>query len=147
MLLTEEEVMNKQLYELILAIKRKCQSHEEEIRKELDLSQAEFNALLVLNPDEKIPGNTLAERMALSASRSSRVLTKLMQHGYVTSQFKPEDRRSVQIELTPSGVKTKMAILKRMEACDKKICAELNDAQVKKIKSSLELLIEALSPE
>ncbi|NQT25374.1 MarR family transcriptional regulator [candidate division KSB1 bacterium] len=136
--------MSMQLFELILAIKRKCQSSEYQIQKDLGLSPAIFGALLVLQPDETILVNELAERMALSPSRSSRVLTKLMEKKYVNAKFKPDDRRSVEIILTASGKKTKSAIIKRMQECETRICSNLEDCQIDEIKSSLELLLKAL---
>jgi len=135
--------MSAQLFELILAVKRTCQSNEYHIQKELGLSPAIFSALLVLQPDETINGNELAERMALSPSRSSRVLFKLMEKKYVLSKFKPDDRRSVEIKLTASGKKIKSAIMKRMQECEKRICSNLNKSQISKIRESLELLLEA----
>ena len=134
----------KKLFELILAIKRKCQSNEDRIQVDLQLSQAEFNSLIVLNPGEEILGNELADRMALSPSRSSRVLGKLLENGYVTANYVPEDRRSVRISLTDSGRKMKTKILDHMGECETRICANFDDCQIDRIKESLELLVEAL---
>lgn len=136
--------MERKLFELVLSIKRKCQANEDVIQNDLGISQAEFNALLVLNPDEEIFGNTLAERMSLSPSRSSRVLAKLTNNGYVNAVFKPNDRRSVLISLTKSGVQMKENILKRMEVCENRICGNFNQQQIDQIKKSLELLEKAL---
>lgn len=136
--------MSQALFELILAIKRKCQSIEEGIRKDMGITHAEFNALLVLNPGEQINGNELADRMVLSPSRSSRVLSNLMNHGYVTSQFQPDDRRSVQIDLTEKGKKAKAEIIKRMQKCERRFSSGLNDAQMAEIRNSLQLLLDVL---
>jgi hypothetical protein len=72
--------MSRRFFELILAVKRKCQRNEEEIQEELGLSQAEFNALIVLEEGRR--SGCAFERMAV-ASRGSRVLDPLVTDGYV----------------------------------------------------------------
>jgi DNA-binding MarR family transcriptional regulator len=132
--------MSRHLFELILSIKRKCQSNEEEIQDELGLSQAEFNGLIVLKPGQKILGFDLADRMGLSPSRGSRVLNKLVNEGYVKTQVKPNDRRTVLIGLTAKGTRKKKRILSRMEACENRIHKKLTKRQVSQTRRALELL-------
>lgn len=132
--------MSRKLFELILSIKRKCVSNEEKIQNELNLSQAEFNGLLALNPEEPISGNTFADRLSLSPSRGSRVLNKLATKKYVQTTFIPTDRRSVSISLSSSGLEMKNQIEKRMEACESRICSAYNKRQVDDIKQALVLL-------
>ncbi len=134
----------KNLFELILSIKRKCQANEDRIQQEMGISQAEFNGLLVLNPDESVPGAEFAQRMGLSPSRGSRVLTKLMKSGYVNSEFKPDDRRSVSIRLTQNGIKMKNQIYNRMQACETRICSGIDHCKIDQIREALVLLEQAL---
>ncbi|UCG56745.1 MAG: MarR family transcriptional regulator [Phycisphaerales bacterium] len=136
--------MSRRLFELILSIKRKCQSNEEQIQDELGLSQAEFNGLIVLEPGQKILGFDFADRMGLSPSRGSRVLNKLVTEGYVKTQVKADDRRTVLIGLTAKGTRKKKRILGRMEACENRISAKLTKRQIGQIRSALSLLEEAL---
>lgn len=132
------------LFELILSIKRKCQANEDRIQEEMGISQAEFNGLLVLNPDEALPGAEFAQRMGLSPSRGSRVLTKLMDSGYVNTEFKPGDRRSVSISLTNDGVSIKSRIYDRMQECETRICSGMDECRIDQIREALELLEQAL---
>lgn len=134
----------RNLFELILSIKRKCQANEDRIQEEIGISQAEFNGLLVLNPDEALPGAEFAQRMGLSASRGSRVLTKLMNSGYVHSEFKPGDRRSVSISLTDNGETMKSRIFNRMQECETRICSGMDECKIDQIREALELLEQAL---
>jgi len=136
--------MEPQLFELILSIKRKCQSNEDRIQKELKISQGEFNGLICLHPDDKILASHFAERMGLSASRGSRVLYKLSSNGYVNTAARPDDRRSMSVCLTFSGLKMKNEIQKRMQACESRICSSLSEKQVNKIKDALIVLDQAL---
>ena len=132
--------MSRPFFELILAIKRKCQRNEEEIQGELGLSRAEFNALIVLEEGQEISGCELAERMALSPSRGSRVLDLLVTDGYVKTAAGSADRRALVISLTPKGRRAKQRIIDHMEACERRICGVLDDWTVSQIKYALESL-------
>jgi DNA-binding MarR family transcriptional regulator len=132
--------MSGRLFELILAVKRKCQRNEEQIQEELGLSQAQFNALIVLEDGQEISGNELAERMALSSSRSSRVLNTLAVDGYVKALPGPRDRRAIVISLTPKGRRAKQRITEHMETCERRICGGLDAESVGQVKRALESL-------
>jgi len=136
--------MSEHLFELILAVKRKCQGNEEQIQNELGLSQAEFNALIVLDDQREVSGCEFSERMALSPSRGSRVLNKLVTDSYAKALAGPSDRREIAISLTPEGKLAKQQIIGHMEACESRICAGLDQTNVEQIKHALKLLEAAL---
>ena len=141
----QEDCMEPTLFELILSIKRKCLSNEEKIQNELKLTPAEFNGLLVLFPKEEILGSVFAERMRLSPSRGSRVLGRLMKGGYVQTDSKPENRRSVFISLTQSGLQMKKKIVNRMQTCENQICSPFSRKEIESMKQTLIQLEQALS--
>ena len=128
------------MFESILAVKRKCQGNEERIQEELRISQAQFNALIVLDDQQEVSGCEFAGRMALSPSRGSRVLSKLVAGGYVKALTGPSDRREIAISLTPEGRRARQRIMEHMEACESRICAGLDRTSVEQIKHALELL-------
>ncbi len=132
--------MNKCFFELILAIKRKCECNEGQIRKEVGLSQAEFNGLLVLNDDQEISGCVFSQRMGLSPSRGSRVLNALVVDGYVKTRISSEDRRTVLISLSDRGRRTRKKIMSYAAVCEDRIRAGLGHAEIGKIRESLERL-------
>lgn len=136
--------MSRRLFELILAIKRKCQCSEEQIQAELGLSPAEFNGLIVLNGDQEVLGCEFSRRMGLSPSRGSRVLNTLVAHGYVRTQLCPDDRRAILISLTGRGERMKEQITERMKKCEKRICDRLDHFGCVQVTEALELLEMAL---
>ena len=69
--------MNRRLFELILAVKRRCQCNEEQIQEELGLTASQFHGLIVLDAGGEVAGCEFARRMGLSPSRGSRVLNKI----------------------------------------------------------------------
>ncbi len=136
--------MSRRFFELILALKRRCQKNEEEIQEELGLSQAEFNALIVLDEGQEVSGCAFAERMALSPSRGSRVLDLLVKDGYVKTTVGSADRRAIVISLTAEGKRAKQKIVDHMEACERRICRALDERTVSQIKEALESLTTVL---
>lgn len=132
--------MSRCLFEVILAVKRKCQCNEEQIREELGLSQAEFHGLLVLARAEEMTGCEFARGMGLSPSRASRVLDRLVIGGYAARRSDTEDRRTIQVCLTTRGGRMSRRIMGRMRACEDRICGHLDEVEVRQVRRALELL-------
>lgn len=132
--------MSRPFFELILAIKRKCQCTEEQIRDQLGLSAAQFHGLIVLEEGAELPGGEFARRMGLSPSRGSRVLNRLVTDGYVATRICPDDRRAMEIALTAKGKQMKGRILGRMQACESRICDRLDDPRLQQVREALETL-------
>jgi len=136
--------MDAHLFELVLSIKRKCLSTEEEVQKELKLSPAEFNGLLSIKSGEQVSGNVFAERMGLSPSRGSRVLWRLVSRGFIRMEVDAEDRRNIVVSLTPQGRNMKKRLENRMLKCEGKVLSALPQDMVEEIKESLSVLEKAM---
>ena len=136
--------MNAHLFELVLSIKRKCLSTEEQVQKELDLSPAEFSGLLSIKSRERVSGNVFSERMGLSPSRGSRVLWRLVSRGFIRMEVDAEDRRNIVISLSPQGKNMKKRLNQRMLKCERKILSSLPEEMVDEIKGSLSVLEKAM---
>jgi len=136
--------MEKRLFELIIAIRKKCLYTEEKIRSELKLTPGEFNGLLAVEPGERILGHTFSRRTGLSPSRGSRVIGRLMQSGFVQSETVPENRRSMEVFLTQKGKTMRKTIENRMEECEKRFTSQLDENQITDIKQALEQLADVM---
>ena len=132
--------MSRCLFEVILAVKRKCQCNEEESREELGLSQAEFHGLLVLAGAQELTGCEFARRMGLSPSRASRVLDRLVIGGFAVRRSDAEDRRAIQVCQTARGRRMSRRIMDCMRACEDRICGHLDEVKVRQVRRALELL-------
>jgi len=136
--------MDKPLFQRIFSIKQKCSSREEAIRRDLGVNHSEFHALLSLTLETAVQGNVLAERMSLSPSRASRVVSKLLEKNFIQTEYHPHDRRSQFIRLTESGQEMKEAIESRLQLCERRILDKYSDQDVRVIKWALGLLDDAL---
>jgi DNA-binding MarR family transcriptional regulator len=132
--------MSRRLFELILAVRRKCQGNEEQIQRELSLSPAEFNGLIVMGEARETTGCEFAGRMALSPSRGSRVLSLLVADGYARTRLSPKDRRTILVSLTSKGKKARQRMFEQMEACEGRICRGLGPQELAQVRDALEIL-------
>jgi DNA-binding MarR family transcriptional regulator len=136
--------MNEQLFELILAVKRKCQGNEDEICGCLGLSQAELHGLLVLEGRQEILGGDFSGRMGLSPSRGSRVLNRLVTDGLAQAHLGSDDRRTIRVGLTGKGRRTRGQIAKKMRACEDRIRSRLNEQDLEQVRKALKQLTAVL---
>lgn len=136
--------MDPKLFKLIISIRKKCMQTEEKIRSELDLTPGEFNGLLCLDPEEKIIGSEFSQRLGLSPSRGSRVISRMWKNGFIHLEQVPDNRRSVEASLTANGIKMKKKVEARMEECEKRITSQLSEKDSSKIHQALTMLVEAM---
>ena len=134
----------KRLFELIMDIRRKCLRTEETIRGRLRLSPAEFNGLMSIEPGEKAATNYFAEQMELSPSRASRVISSLMNKGFMAQEQQRDDRRRFNVFLTRRGEEMRERIFTEMSECEKKITDQLSEAEYLKIREALILLSKTM---
>lgn len=113
--------MNKKVIDLIFQVKSGCHAKEDEIREKLNLSPAEFRAILTLEPGAAVPCNVLSKKMFLSVSRGSRVIEKLLKGRLIRETKGEKDRRIINVMLTDKGIKAQERILKVFEECEREI--------------------------
>ncbi len=68
------------------------------------------------------------------------MLDRLVTDGYVKTAAGPVDRRAIVVSLTPKGRRAKQRIVDHMEACERRVCSDLDDRTVSQIKNALESL-------
>ena len=75
--------------------------------KEYDLSTPQFNVLRILRGQKGKPASLacVQERMVDRNSNTTRLVDKLIKKGWVNRRVCPSNRRMVEIEITPAGLK------------------------------------------
>lgn len=117
---------------------------DERIRRETDLSPAEYRALHSIRNGETISSAEFSERMDLSPSRGSRVIDQLIESGYCSRSGSAGDRRVVFIELTDEGGRTKERIEAITGICEEEIRNRLTQSELTKVYEGIDLLLKAL---
>ena len=136
--------MEQRLFEMIMQIRKNCLRTEEKIRTQLYLTPGEFNGLLSIEPGKKISGTIFSQRMVLSPSRGSRVISKLCENGYISMHIVPDNRRSVEASLTKKGIAMQKQLEESMSECEEKITSQLTPMQTEEIKRALKILIDVM---
>jgi len=129
--------MNNKIIDLIFELKSGCFSKEDSIRKELQLSPAEFRGILALTPKTVIPCHILAQKMGLSVSRSSRVVDKMMKNGFLKEVKYKGDKRILNVTLAAKGEKARTKIREMLDDCEKRIEGKMSGREIETLSASL----------
>jgi MarR family transcriptional regulator, organic hydroperoxide resistance regulator len=132
------------LMNLIYQFKSGCVNSELEIMMQFGLSPAEYNGIASLDPGEEVCGTTVSEKMNLSPSRSSRVVEKMVQKGYLIREIDSKDRRKCTISLSPRGMDIKNQIDRHHETCEKRLRDALTEDEIKSFSVTLNKIIDKL---
>jgi len=85
---------------------------------------------------------SVAEKMSLSLSRVSRIIEKMVNKGFLNRTINKEDRRAIDIKMTKKGENILQSIVVFLKEREDYIENQLNDADISKIKSSFNKLID-----
>jgi len=80
----------------------------------LELSPAQCHVLHLIEPERPVPMKDLAGTLACHASNVTGLVDRLESRGLVQRRPSPEDRRVKVLVLTPTGVRIRTLLLKRM---------------------------------
>ena len=136
--------MSQPLLDAIFQIKLYCQEREQAIREAQGLSLAEYGCIKVFPKDDVVGAGALSQLMGLSPSRGSRIIEKLVQHGYVERRPHPMDRRATDLALSAEGLVIKAALEEALQACDQDLRRRLGDDGCHKVMESLTVLLDAI---
>ena len=136
--------MEKRFFELIMQIRKKCLQTEEKIRSELGLTPGEFNGLLSIEAGERVLGAAFSQRMGLSPSRGSRVISRMLENGYIELEQVRNDRRAVEASLTKEGITMQGRLIERMGECEGRILSQLDEVQAGEVRRALNTLVEIM---
>jgi len=131
----------KRILNAIRQLVRALRLFDREAQSKYGISAAQMFVLHALDQDDVLSLNALAERTATDQSSASVVVQRLVDAGYVTRTAKKEDRRHIELRLTPKGrtvirkspppAQTKiLAAVESMSARDRKQFAALLESFV-----------------
>jgi DNA-binding MarR family transcriptional regulator len=114
-------------------------SHQHsELLKPYGLTIQQYNVLRILRGQHPYPATVhlIQERMLDKMSNASRLVEKLRQKGYVERRQCPNDRRAVDILITPQG----LALLEKLDVAMKTWEANFTTLDTSEIKTLNQLL-------
>lgn len=108
-----------------------------------NLNAAEINALANLAAGGTLNVRQLSERTGTRASTLTGVLDRLADHGYLTRELDPSDRRSFRLPLTESGQAVAGRVLAAVADLERAAMAGLSATQIAGFHAVLTALQEA----
>jgi DNA-binding MarR family transcriptional regulator len=142
--MVQENFSGDKISELVHKLSLKCINRDEQIRGKQDLSPSEYRAVLALEPGEVLSATLFADKLHLSVSRSSRVINKLEQDGYIKVIKSSLDKRSISITLTEKGAESRYRIISNKESCNSKLDDSLSSDERALIYSGLTKLLDLI---
>jgi DNA-binding MarR family transcriptional regulator len=130
------------LISLIVSLKHSCVVQENSIREKLGLSAAEYHCLSALLPGEELSSSAVARIIGRSPSRTTRLVDKLIQRGFVQRAAGP-DRRTDAITLSSSGCKAHHRIEASLRECEQRLRRVLGKQEYQAARRTLRHVIDA----
>ena len=135
---------NVQFLGRVIELKERCEAKEREVRKELGLSPGEYCCLRVFPMGESLDVGELSRLLALSHSRASRLVDKLVKRKMVSREVSESDRRAATLRLTPAGFEAKNRLVESLLDCERRIVAELSESERREVVNALDVLCRAM---
>lgn len=119
---------------------------EERIQVTLGINNTVALALAVIDGEpEALTPSEINERMVIGASTMTGTLDALERRGWVRRVPKPNDRRSVLVEITPEGRATADRLLPGVHAVEHEVMAVLSENERRQLHRLLDKLLAGLA--
>jgi DNA-binding MarR family transcriptional regulator len=132
------------ILDLIYELKKKCIQSDDDFFNTLDISQAEYNMFICLKNCKHFNSYSVAEKMQLSLSRVSRIIDKMVNKEFLTRSTNKDDRRAIDIKMTPKGKEVMNKIIEYRSERESKLESKVNEKEKADISVNLKKLIEIL---
>ena len=130
---------------LLHRVSRALRDPQDELWLSLDLSMAQLKILFALHFHGPTTIGALAERVGVKLPTISVTIDRLEHNGYVERQPSGEDRRVVICQLTPEGTRLIERLREERRARIDQVVTRLSDVEVRRLRESLEPVMQALT--
>ncbi len=103
--MNREKNLVDRMAELVFTLRQKCALKDLYFVKMLGITAAEYNCLVQFFNTDSFGVKELAERLDITPGGVTRIVTSLEEKGIVERKISPEDRRGINVMLTPKGKK------------------------------------------
>lgn len=108
---------------------------EDELFSQFDLSAQQYNALRLLEASHPatVPTLTLGTRLISRAPDMTRMLDRLEERGLVHRERRPENRRVVEVGITPAGLKLLEGLSDAVQDCHQRQLGHVSNKDLKQL--------------
>ncbi len=133
--------MENSIISVVSKLSEKCNSLEQSIMQKLNLSTSEYQFLTRIKYCTSLNSNEIASAMGLSLSRVSRIVEKLVQHGYLCRTANKTDRRAITLCITKEGEQVQEEINFKKKQCEIELLQQITDEEQKLFKLIAEKML------
>ena len=103
-----------------------------ELLKPYDISGEQYNVLRILRGQKGNPANmcVIQERMLAKTSNTTRLVDKLLLKEFVTREVCPENRRKIEVSITPKGLDVLKELDPKVTAHEESFSKNLNADEI-----------------
>ncbi len=111
-----------------------------EILKPYDISSEQFNVLRILRGQKGNPANmcVIQERMLAKTSNTTRLVDKLLLKELVTREVCPENRRKIEVSITPKGLNLLQELEPKVKSHEQSFSKNLSEEEMTQLNQLLE---------
>lgn len=131
------------MIDLILDFKNRCNIFKN-IGQDYSLTEREVHCITLVDEEGLLSSKSLSASMHLSPSRGSRIITRLMDKGFLSSQKDDEDRRSILISLTEEGGACMESIRREKAKCEKLLLGNLSAEEIRIVEQGFKILLRSM---
>ena len=89
--------------DLVLTLRQKCLAKDRLMVKNFTVSYAEYNCVCLFFEYDVLSVKELADKLDITSGGVTRIITSLEEKGYLIREIDAEDRRGINVSLTPKG--------------------------------------------
>lgn len=111
-----------------------------EVLKPYDLSSEQYNVLRILRGQKGNPANmcVIQERMIAKNSNTTRLIDKLLLKELVTREVCPDNRRKIEVQITPKGLELLLELDPKVIEHEKLFANNLSQEELSQLNHLLE---------
>ncbi len=138
-------VMNDNIFDLLGPLREKCEIYDQYLMKKYKLNESEYSFFISLKKCDCINSCIMAKGMGISLSRISRVIDNLVKKNLLERTIDENDRRSIKLTLTNSGVLLSKKLNKERSKNEALLIKKTGLAEFTTLKQSVQKLSDLLS--
>lgn len=117
--------VDRELIDYLFALRDQVQGELKRLLRDLELTDAQADALWRLSGEREMTARQLADRLNCDASTATSMVDRLEKHGLVRRIPHPTDRRAKLLQLTPEGCALRDRVIRH--AVERSPFARLDD--------------------
>jgi DNA-binding MarR family transcriptional regulator len=128
----------KSVGRLISCTHRNIHSYLHHQLETYELGSGQLHFLMILYKQDGVNQETLAEKINIDKATCARAIKKLIDHGFVTRQKDPNDKRSYQLHLTKKAIELKPILRTILKNLSKQLLKDFSREEEQKFFEYLE---------